>query len=221
MTSEKYEILRQETILSQYSASPHILGLTEQMAGYIDPTDNISLFYRKIFDIETAEGYGLDVWGVILALPREIVTSTSDWFGYDQSLLQPFNNAPFFNPLQASDHYEISDEIYRKALMFKARVNIGNTTAAEISGALSEVLGLPVGVIDNGNMTITIRVPVAQISDEYRLILNTYGKGLAPAGVGVEIEIFDPLEGFGFRGSEMNTFDNGVFDVAKYRDIEI
>lgn len=212
--SERYKELQEETILSQYSNSPHILGLTEAFATAIDPTDDIRLFYDKIFNIETAEGKGLDIWGRILALPRTVLGVNTDWFGYDESGLKPFAQAPFYNPLLATSNFHISDDRYRKMLLFKAHANISATSAKDIADTLTEVLEVPVGCIDNGDMTITIYVATATMSDEERFTLRSYVKLMTPAGVGVDIKIFDPLQGLGFKDSEMNSFDNGVFDIT-------
>lgn len=213
--SQRYKELQETTILSQYSASPHILALTEQFARHIDPTDDITLFYDRIFNIDTAQGVGLDIWGRILAMPRTVLGISADWFGYNESQLQPFSQAPFYNPLKATRNYSISDERYRKMLLFKARANISATSAADIADTMTEVLGVAVGVIDNGDMTITIYIPMASISDEEKHTIKTYAKLMTPAGVGVDIRIFNAKDGFGYDGSEMNNFDNGVFDITE------
>ena len=79
--------LEEETILSQYSTSPHILELSQKFTLRIDPAPDIDVFFEKIFDIETAVGWGLDNWGRILGVPRGVQLATVDWFGYYGSQL--------------------------------------------------------------------------------------------------------------------------------------
>ena len=52
-----------EAIQSQYAASVRVLALAEGFQLRLDPTEDIDLFYNKIFNILTAEGPGLDAWG--------------------------------------------------------------------------------------------------------------------------------------------------------------
>ena len=62
-----------ETILSQYDNSERLLALIESMNAVIEPTADIAAFYESVFDPETAFGWGLDVWGRIVAIPRTLV----------------------------------------------------------------------------------------------------------------------------------------------------
>ena len=59
-----------KTIISQYAHSPVLLGLIERLNQCICPADKIEEFRRLVWDIETAEGYGLDVWGKIVGMER-------------------------------------------------------------------------------------------------------------------------------------------------------
>ena len=52
------------TIQSQYAASPTITALVEGFNHWIDPRSEIELFFDKVFNPRTAEGIGLDIWGV-------------------------------------------------------------------------------------------------------------------------------------------------------------
>ena len=56
----------QKTIISQYAHSPVLLGLIDGLNQCICPADKIEEFNRLVWDVETAEGYGLDVWGKIV-----------------------------------------------------------------------------------------------------------------------------------------------------------
>lgn len=194
--SEKYEILRQETILSQYSASPRILALTEAFAGRIDPADDIETFYTEIFDIDTARGWGLDNWGRILAAPRIVRMATTDWFGFHESTLKPFNNAPFWTVDQSTAAFSIGDDMYRRLLMFKAGVNIGDSTADSVSRLLSYLFEIPIGAVDNGDMSVSFRVSSVNFDETDRAIVRYYGGSLLPAGVRIHefFRFFDPAE---------------------------
>ena len=205
-----FSVLRDETILSQYSASPHILQLTHDFELRIAPAPDIDTFFEKVFDIETAQGWGLDNWGRILGVPRGVQVATTDWFGYYGSGLQPWNNAPWFNDQQATNNYPLTDEAYRKLLLYKAAANIGDASAASINRLLSQIFPTYDHVVDNLDMTI--RAVFNDYLEPVEIgILNTYGalnKGAAVQWVYLSV---NPDEVFGFDASGFQPFDQGVF----------
>lgn len=211
MTARRdFSILRDETILSQYSASPHILDLTHGFALRIDPAPDIDTFFEKVFDIETAQGWGLDNWGRILGVPRGVQVANVDWFGFDGSALQPWNNAPFYNPDQATNLYLLTDDAYRKLLLYKAAANIGSSDAATINKLLTQVFSTFDHVVDNLDMSI--RAVFNDYLQEVELgILQTYGALNKGAGVEWQFLSVNPDEVFGFDSSGFQPFDQGVF----------
>src|ERR1700731_1609022 len=70
------------TVLSQYANSPTIMQLVKNLNDYIDPTNNINAFFNMIWNIDTAVGYGLDVWGRIVGVGRVLKIATVDYFGF-------------------------------------------------------------------------------------------------------------------------------------------
>lgn len=203
--------LEETTILSQYSASPRILALAHGFALRLDPAPDIDTFFENVFDIETARGWGLDNWGRILGVPRGVQVATVDWFGYYGSGLQPWNNAPFFNPAQATDNYLLTDEAYRKLLMYKAAANIGSADAATINRLLKQVFPDTFDhIVDNGDMSI--RAVFNDYLQPVEIgILNTYGALNKGAGVQWIYLSVNPDEVFGFDNSGFQPFDQGVF----------
>lgn len=80
-----------QTIISQYANSPTLLQLIENMNVYIDPRANLLEFYNFIWNVDTAQGFGLDIWGKIVGVSRLLrlpsATTPQLWFGfYDGSL---------------------------------------------------------------------------------------------------------------------------------------
>ena len=211
MTRRDFIELEETTILSQYSASPHILELSKKFALRIDPAPDIDLFFEKVFDIESAVGWGLDNWGRILGIPRGVQVATTNWFGYYGSQLQPWNNAPWFNPQQATQNFPLTDEAYRKLLIYKAAANIGSADAATINRLLSQVFKNTFDhVVDNGDMSI--RAVFSDYLQPVEIgILNTYGALNKGAGVQWVYLSVNPDEVFGFDNSGYQPFDQGVF----------
>ena len=210
MMRRDFQELRDETILSQYSASPHILQLTHDFSLRIDPAPDIDTFFENIFDIDTARGWGLDNWGRILGVPRGVQVAAVDWFGFDGSQLQPWNNAPWYNSAQATNLYPLTDDAYRKLLLYKAAANIGSSDAATINRLLTQVFPMFDHVVDNLDMSI--RAVFNDYLQEVELgILQTYGALNKGAGVEWSFLSVNPNEVFGFDNSGFQPFDEGVF----------
>ena len=62
----------ESTLQSQYANSPTIVQLATNMNSYLDPIANIDAFYDNVFNILTAVGEGLDIWGRILQFGRVV-----------------------------------------------------------------------------------------------------------------------------------------------------
>jgi hypothetical protein len=114
-----------KTIASQYANSPILLQIIQNFAECIDPTQDIESFFDTIFNLETASGYGLDVWGRRVGAPRQLVINTSTFFGFQEAGMTGFGGAPFWsgqNPTTAT--YTVDDLTYRRMIIAKAAANI-------------------------------------------------------------------------------------------------
>lgn len=74
------------TILSQYANSPILTAIIENLEECIDPTADLNAFYDNIWNIFSAQGYGLDVWGRIVGVERAIKVQETQWFGFNEAL---------------------------------------------------------------------------------------------------------------------------------------
>ncbi len=73
------------TIVSQYANSPVLTGIIIDTAQAIDQTENLNAFYDNIWNIASAVGYGLDVWGRIVGVERTIQVQVTQWFGFNEA----------------------------------------------------------------------------------------------------------------------------------------
>ena len=65
-----------DTIISQYANSAILTQLIANMDAYLDQTENFDNFFDDIWNIDTAQGYGLDLWGRILGVTRYVTVGT-------------------------------------------------------------------------------------------------------------------------------------------------
>jgi hypothetical protein len=214
-------------IQSQYAASEKILALAAGFQDRIDPEVDVELFYRKMFDIYTAEGMGLDNWGVILQIGRTIPGPyMGDCFGFDGSGLAPFDQLPFVPDSgsgAAVTMITLDDELYRLLLLYKALANISASDAATQNKLLSVLIDTGIGGFGNAHGG---RVPAYVLEIDTMVIRWVFEDFMTPlqlavfrvagtlargAGVGWELYAINPGRVFGFDGSGMQPFSQAPF----------
>jgi len=199
------------TLLSQYANSPRILAIIETANECIDPSADIDLFYERVFDVLTATGYGLDVWGRIVGVSRSI---------------------PGIPGL-------LDDESFRTLILLKALANIAATNIPTLSDLLVRLVRLlpgaqfgpysDPGYVDPGyvqdNGAINPRCYVAdlggmQMMYVFEFVLQTYQLAMLtasgvlprPTGVGAYVMQIDTASTFGFsEDTGSQPFGQGVF----------
>ena len=115
-----------ETVQSQYANSPIITTLIQNFAAFIDQTQNFDSFFDLIVNVDTAVGYGLDVWGRIVGINRIIkIINPAPYFGFEESHeAVGFNQAPFYSGQVDTTSFILNDLAYRQLILTKAFANI-------------------------------------------------------------------------------------------------
>ena len=209
-----------EPVLSQYAASPRILGLLVRKAALLDPGKDLMVWYDGIFNPKTAEGVGLDIWGRIVGIGRMLWMSNTEFFGFAYQNLENFDQAPFWNESLAQGQFRLTDEAYRFLIFYKAMANIGEGTMQAVNAMLNALFEAEHGpansyVLEVGTMEIRA-VFNFYLSGYEQALLAQYGLLDRPAGVGFSWYQHDPAEMFGFAGQDLQNFDNGVFTPFEY-----
>jgi hypothetical protein len=180
-------------IQSQYSASARLLALAAAFQDRLSPEADADLFYREIFDIYTAEGVGLDNWGLILQMPRTIEDTDSD------------------------TSITLEDGYYRLLLLYKALANISASTAEAQNALLAALVdtgisGLPRAAYVLETDVMVIRWVFEDFLDATQLaVFKAAGTLARGAGVGWELYAVNPDAVFGFDESEMQPFNQAPF----------
>ena len=189
-----------ETLLSQYVASPTLVGVLQSFNDAIDPSIDITNFYNNIWNVTTAVGNGLDVWGQIVGVSRYLQINASNYFGFDESVTtptlttgaQPFNQAPFASGTALTSTYALADSQYRRLILVKAAANISDLSVPSINALLRAEFGTSDGinpygkayVIDNENMSFEYHLGFVPSAVQIAIINNS-GVFPRPAGVSV------------------------------------
>ncbi len=190
----------EETVLSQYANSPTLRQLITNMNAYLNPEGNIANFYDMLWNIDTAQGYGLDVWGRIVGVGRVLHIGSSDFFGFQHGAAasgQPFRQAQFYHSgQQTTANYSLLDDPFRALILAKALANISNGTIPAINQILINLFGasgpLPIEgncyCTDGENMTMTYTFGSA-LSPVQEAIVMQSGVLPRPCGVATSVVI--------------------------------
>ncbi len=182
------------TIISEYANSPTLVQMIDSLHQQITPSGNFQMFYDYIWNIDTAQGFGLDILGLIINLPRQLIIPAI--FGF---------------PLPAGP-YSMTDDQYRRALMFKAMSNIIDSSAFAINSELRLLAdgrgNAFVEVIGTMAIQYTFYFPLEPFEHAIMTVGDIAMRG---AGVGFP-NSFTINPYFGFSEAESwDTFDQAVF----------
>lgn len=207
----------ERTLLSQYANSPTITTLIEAINQHLDPTANFDEFYRLVWNIDTAVGYGLDVWGRIVGVGRTIsAPADTAHLGFAEGEdpdYTPFDEAPFYGGDPFTENYRLEDDAYRTLILIKAASNISGSTAPAINALLQQLFAArgKAYVTSLGDMRMRYTFEFFLRPYE-RAILSTEGVLPQPAGVEIEIVEISTDKTFGFvEAGDAAPFDEGTF----------
>lgn len=206
------------TILSQYANSPVITRLIETMNDWIDPSADIEAFIFNIWDLRTASGIGLDIWGRIVGISRVINYPVEPtYFGFNVGAgatdYAPLSQGPFRGGPEATQNLTLSDEAFRTLIFLKAATNITAASAPAINAVLQSLFANHgrAYVNDLGYMSQRYTFEFYLTPPERAILLHS---GVMPAPTGVKTFILEIPVGttFGFvEAGNAQPFGSGTF----------
>lgn len=198
------------TVIAQYANSPTILGIIGSFSEAMKLCPFFNDFYKNIWNIDTANGHGLDIWGVIVGVNRTVKTFNGYFWGFQEETLliaRPYHDengestapdtAYYTNMGMFRDEQELMGEItfndtnFRKLIFAKAYANISDQTTQNLNYILMFLFGQDgheVYIQDNLDMSMTFVFNWFPSADEGAIIVNT-GILSKPAGVEIKIKI--------------------------------
>ncbi len=159
--------------ISQYGTSPTILSLIGSMNAAIDPSADIDNFLIWIWQVSTAQGFGLDIWGRIVGVGRTVLT----------------------DPVTV-----LTDSQYLSLILLKALSNISIATSPAINVLLNTWMAGRGRCYVNDLGDMEIRYQFEFLLEPFEIdIITQSGIFLKPSGVGGWMATFTtPV--FGFKG---------------------
>lgn len=201
--------------MKQYAASQTIQTLVSDRASYF-ANGWQQQFYDSVWNVDTAQGFGLDVWGRIVVIGRSIQIPVVDYFGFTtppSEAWSPFGQESFYAGPTSTTTFRLEDNAYRVLILAKALSNIANTTAPKINRVLQQLFPERgrAWVNDLGGMSI--RVVFEFALEPWEVVVLTSG-GVLPRPAGVSATIVQiPVETFGFAeaGDSYQPFNQAPF----------
>jgi len=181
-----------QTLISQYANSPVIIELVDRLGAAFDRQVDADAFYKLVWNVETAKGFGLDIWGRIVGVRRALYIADGDYLGFAEATdAQNFDAGIFYGGARLTANYALSDEAYRRVILAKAALNITDGSVASINAILRALFpnsGNP-HVRDNGNMTMTFVFGERLSRVDHAIITQS---GVVPRPVGVSFTVEQP-----------------------------
>jgi Protein of unknown function (DUF2612) len=223
------------TFCNEYANSPTLSQLIYNMNDYLDPRANLIAFYNNVWNVDTAVGFGLDIWGRIVGVSRVIpIPGTTGSFGFANpdsppdwenfgSVGQPNVGGPFFAGEINTGSYTLNDDSFRTLILTKALGNIVATSAPSLNQLIRNLFpnrgrayttDLGKSNASAGGMAMRYVFEFALSTIEYAILAYS-GVLPHPAGVSVSILVIPEGTNFGFAealpGSQ--PWGQGVFYI--------
>lgn len=209
-----YSVNLLKAILWQYNDAERLQALLEAKQTWYNENQEAfwSNWYNDVFNLETANDFGLSVWSIILNIPLVSAEGTDEpgkpvW-GFGE-FHKNFNNGNFSKA--AGRVINLSTEQKRIVLKLRYFQLVNRGTVPEINQFLKKLFqdSGSVYVIDSLDMSFAIFIFTFEPDSQIRFILEEFDLFPRPAGVGVKYEVITKKT-WGFGQYHLN-FDNGNF----------
>lgn len=183
------------TVLSQYANSPRLTAMITSFNAAVDQTQNMDNLYDLVWNVATAVGYGLDVWGRIVGLPggRTLhIPGSTDFLGFNEAgSWTGFGQGGFYSGGGTSTNYVLGDPDFRTLILAKAAGNISDGSIPSINRILLSLFPLRGAcyVADGLDMSLTYTFAFPLTPIELAIVQQA---GVLPNPSGVVINISQP-----------------------------
>jgi len=199
--------------MKQYAASPIIQRLNDDRYGYFH-TNWPDAFYSVYWNVDTAQGIGLDNWGKIVVIGRQLQVPPTEFFGFSTTpqTYGAFGEESFYTGPDATSTFTLADPAYRVLVLAKALSNISAANSKSLNRVLSQLFPNRGRAWVNDLGSMSMRFVFEFPLEPWEKAVLTSG-GVVPRPAGVFAYIMEVPEGtFGF-GEAMDSlpFNDGVF----------
>lgn len=180
-----------DTIIDEYANSPILCQLLTDFFQYVNQFANVDAFFDLVMNVDTAQGYGLDVWGRIVGVSRIITVSAQTFLGFATQAptvdtFGPGGQSPFYSGTPATNNFALSDAAFRTLIFAKALANISDGSVASINQLLLNLFPNRGNcyVQDNNDMSMVYVFDFALTPVEVAIVSSS---GVLPKPTGVSV----------------------------------
>ena len=179
------------TIISQYANSAVVGAIIDAFNDAVDPSAAIQALVDNVVNVQTATGWGLQVWGRIVGVGNVLKLPAATYLGFAQAN-DPnegnFSNSILFNGQAATTNYVLSDDNYRTLILAKGLYNISDCSIPSINRVLMLLFGEygQCYCTDGRNMTMTYTFSFVLSPVQYAIVTQS---GILPRPAGVSVSV--------------------------------
>lgn len=114
------------TIISQYANKPVMGALINYFAQWTCGAALFNPFFDKVWNLDTAEGFGLDILGRIVGASRIVnVPEQGVYIGFDgQSTAENWGHGSWYRGATSTNNVKLTDDTYRRVIEAKVLANV-------------------------------------------------------------------------------------------------
>lgn len=202
-----------QALLWQYNDAARLQSILRQKEAWYEAAhaEFWNAWITDVFDLRTANDFGLSIWGRLLGVPLVAPVAGSgarEVWGFG------VHNRNFFDGnfgRDTSSTISLTTEQKRLVLRLRYYQITTQATVPEINRVLAELFGAGTYVLDGGDMTavyVFTYVPDAAVL----FVLERFDLLIRPAGVELQV-LIEPGDSFGFDPYYLN-FENSNFGGA-------
>lgn len=201
--------------MRQYGASPVLQALNADWENYFGQ-DWINQFYDVVWNVDTAEGFGLDIWGRIVGVGRNLnIPQNVDYFGFNAApqWWSPFGDEAFYAGPAVTQTFTLSDPAYRVLILAKALGNVSATDSKSLNENLLQLFPGRGNCYVNDLGAMSMRYVFEFALEPWEASVITAG-GVLPRPAGVQAYLIQFPQGgsFGFaEAGDSLPFNDGTF----------
>lgn len=197
------------SILWQYNDADKLQRLMQSEADFFNR--EVKEFWRgwrrDVFDLNTANAFGLSVWAIILGVSQDVRLNNEtpeNIFGFApaEGYSNTYQNYNHGNFIRSENVLQVKAEQMRMLLKIRAMQLVSNGSLYDINRMLKMVFGVKAYAVDNFDMSMTYMFERELTADE-QLVVQESDALVPPAAVKHEI-LFTRPNNWGFAPFRKN-----------------
>jgi hypothetical protein len=168
-----------KTLFSQYANSPVLTQLIDYFSQAVDASGTVDGWFDNVWNVDTAVGYGLDVWGRIVGLNtgRVLTVYPTKYLAFEEAMDLSGGNwgtGIWYSGEALTENVTLSDGAFRQLILAKAAANIWDGSIPGLNKILQALFPGQISYCtDNLDMTMTYTFAFALSPVQISIVFNS------------------------------------------------